>query len=654
MPRNSGDDFFLGLYSAMLVDIVRRRPSLRVECERDYKRLLSVVERHGGHRIFCDFLPALGKYVDTCLATGLYVQPCMPLSKPYKRASVIPRLFRGLYLAVFDDSGVLRSSVDALDIADLRQVLTCLKRFRAECDPSYVYMAVEEYFQIDREVRPPSLSWGEDELVGPSLNTLSLEDNEPKSFGLLKLLQPKESPLSFLNDGTFYAIQFVADCVTSELGRFYPAEWKAQHGPGAVADAPSRTDKYLFPTWPAKLDRIFPYADWAFSSVESWADTVSHDEDSLSVDSESPAKLIAVPKEFTKPRLIASEPTAHQWCQQAIRKFLMSRVNETCIADSIHFRDQNYNAELALEASHSGSHATIDLSSASDRISCWMVERLFRRSPSLLNSFHAVRTRYITNGIDKKSPKLTKLRKFSTMGSALTFPVQTYAFTMIAIGCLLKERELPYSIHSIRRLSREVRVFGDDIIVPLDCSNRVQEVLVALGLRVNRNKTFDTGKFRESCGCDAYDGHDVTRISVNVTPAVSSPESVISTVDTHNNLYSRGWMSTAEYLKRRVVEMKRYCFMPIAPGSGDVGWYDLAWWDRSSLKRRWNPSLQRVEFRVAQLYSRPTRNQTSGRSMLLQYFTEGCLPSKFLVRELGLVASISRPMLRPGWVAGAG
>ncbi|UJQ85307.1 MAG: putative replicase protein [Alehxovirus pratenecus] len=650
MIQNSGDDFFLGLYSAMFFDIVSRRPSLHVDCERDYKRLLSIVKDHGCHRVFCDFLPALGKHLDQCLANELFVRSGLPLSRPFKHGSPIPRLFKGLYLALFDESGVLRSNLDSKHVADLRQVLYCLKRFRVTCDPSYTFRSVDEYVQIDAEIRKPSLSWDCDLMDTRECGSLSLRDCHSQSPQPGDLFYEVDKPASpSISDKCLDTIQFVADAVTAELGRFKPYEWGARHGPGAVADAKGGADKYLFPTWPRKLDNIFPYADWAFSSNRIWADVVIHEPDSLSSENESDAKLITVPKEFTKPRLIASEPTAHQWCQQVLRDFLMERVSKTSISSSVRFNDQSRNARLALLASHTGSHSTIDLSSASDRLSCWLVERLFRRSPSVLEGFHAVRTRYLRNNIDKKLPSLIKLRKFSTMGSALTFPVQTYVFTMVAVGVLLHCRGLPLTYASIRTASRAVRVFGDDIIVPNDVSDAVQECLHAFGLKVNRNKTFRTGKFRESCGCEAYDGNDVTRVSVNAIPAVSSPESVIGTVDTHNNFYSRGWWRTADFLKRKVTAMKNYSFKAVAPDSGSVGWYDVAWRDSPHLKKRWNPSLQRIEYRVTRLYSRASTVPTRGESMLLQYFTVGCRPTKFLVRELGKLASISRPQLRTGW-----
>ncbi len=650
MDDSSGEAFLLGLYDAMFSDIVAQCPSLRVDCERDYKRLLSIVETDGYQRLFFDYLPAMGKHFDMCLSQGHLTKSGLPHTRSTNWSSTIPRLFKGLYLLVFDKSGELRAGLDPQAVMWLRQLFYCCKRYRTDCDPTYTFRSVDEFFQTDREVSPGSLNWDGDDFSTDTISDLHIGDRFSTVLlpdDLLRETYGSTSPL--LDSNCADAIQFVADVVTAEVGGFNAYDWRARHGPGAVADAKGVADKYLFPSWPAKLDAVFPYADWAFSSHGVWADSVIHEGSSLSSDNEVPAKLIAVPKEFTKPRLIASEPTAHQWCQQVIRDFLMDRVQETSIRHTVNFRSQERNARLALLASHTGSHGTIDLSSASDRISCYVVERLFRRSPTLVTAFHSVRTRWIRNDIDKKSPKLERLRKFSTMGSALTFPVQTYLFSMIAIGCLLSVRKLPWSSSSIERLSREVRVFGDDIIVPSDVMDLVQETLCTLGLRVNRNKTYGTGKFRESCGCEAYDGHDVTRISVNTTPVVSKPESVVSSVDTHNNFLMKGYVRTADYLKRRVVSWKRYFFPLTRPGSGSVGWYDIAWWDRSSLRKRWNPSLQRVEYRVTRAYARSRTVPTRGVSMLLQYFTVGCREVEFLVRELGLLASTTELKLRLRW-----
>jgi hypothetical protein len=331
----------------------------------------------------------------------------------------------------------------------------------------------------------------------------------------------------------------------------------------------------------------------------------------------------------------------------------MTRVSETFIRNFISFDDQSGNGELALEASKDGSFATIDLSSASDRLSCKLVERLFRKSPTILSAFYAVRTRWIRQDIDKKSPRFYRLRKFSTMGSALTFPVQSLVFLMVALGCLLEERRLRPTYRSIQSLIGQVRVFGDDIIVPTDVSDRVVDILTHLGFKVNDQKSFLTGRFRESCGVDAYAGHDVTAVSILSMPSVSKPESVLSVLDSHNNFFMRGYMHVSQYLRNFVGRLRRFSFPPVEPGSGAIGWYDFSWFDWSSLKRRFNPDLQRVEYAITQPRGSVTRSHVDSNAMVLQYFTEVTRPP--VSKEVRLGVQPLRHPIRLGrvWVCPA-
>jgi hypothetical protein len=269
-----------------------------------------------------------------------------------------------------------------------------------------------------------------------------------------------------------------------------------------------------------------------------------------------------------------------------------------------------------------GSLSTIDLSSASDRISCWLIERLFRKRPELLDAFYASRSRWITQDIDKKSPSHHVLRKFSTQGSAVTFPTQSILFSVIAIGTLLHCRGKSVNISNIKRAASEVLVFGDDIIVPTDVADRVVEALHHFRLKVNPAKTFRTGLFRESCGCDAYAGQDISRVSITCVPSVSKPETVMSSVDVHNNLLLAGWHVTAAYVKRAVDQLKRFAFPWVAALSGAVGWYSLYGESNSHLRKRWNPHLQRQEFSCTLPQGSPQKAPTGSNSEMLQYFTE--------------------------------
>ncbi len=67
------------------------------------------------------------------------------------------------------------------------------------------------------------------------------------------------------------------------------------------------------------------------------------------------------------------------------------------------------------------------------------------------------------------------------------------------------------------------------------------------------------------------------------------------------------------------------------------------------MRKRWNPSLQRTEYRVTRAYASVRTVPTRGVSMLLQYFTVGCREVEFLVRELGRLASNSKLKLKLRW-----
>jgi hypothetical protein len=144
------------------------------------------------------------------------------------------------------------------------------------------------------------------------------------------------------------------------------------------------------------------------------------------------------------------------------------------------------------------------------------------------------------------------------MGSALTFPMEAMVFaTVVFIGiekCLAR----PLSRKDCQVLRKRVRVYGDDIIVPVEFAQSVTETLESFGFRVNSNKSFLDGKFRESCGKEYYDGHDVsvvrTRHVVVDGDRWELPSSrrfvqeIESTVALRNRFYLSGLWRTAAWL----------------------------------------------------------------------------------------------------------
>jgi hypothetical protein len=136
------------------------------------------------------------------------------------------------------------------------------------------------------------------------------------------------------------------------------------------------------------------------------------------------------------------------------------------------------------------------------------------------------------------------------MGSALCFPFEALVFTTLVFLGIQEGLKRPLSHSDISSFMGAVRVYGDDIIVPKDFVLHVTEVLQLFGYKVNSGKSFWTGKFRESCGKEYYDGHDVsvTRVRTMFPSSRGHVEEIIRTVALRNHLYKAGLWSTTQYL----------------------------------------------------------------------------------------------------------
>lgn len=674
--------FLKGLYLHILRDVGREYPLDAVEWTRDHTRLLSCMENRGT-RFFTVDLPAFGKHFDRCLDDGVLTLSNLPCQKAYKKGVVVPRLFRGLLRRVFHDNGVIRPSVDTTAVLFLRELYYAAKKLRQECEPAYVYQTVAEFYDVEKVCRRPTLEWDSDSIDVDALGSrirfgeteAGANDKDPsgtqESFSFIEETQlGSPSPCLPL-------LQRVCDWVIG--GQFGPVNWRdlrPKHGPGAVADARVGVDnKYRFPHWPNKLEQIFPIEEFGYANYTAWEEDQGFVSSSPSLldtsqgmqtrlsesihtvhrmgrpvglfpiergndleseilqdydgeviplyrNHEPPSRLIAVPKTQKGPRLIASEPVCHQWMQQALKRELERMVGNSALRHTICFADQTPSRVAALDASRTGLRATIDLSSASDRLSCWTVERVFRSHSDLLCAFHAVRTRWLVNNIDKKSPKYVVLRKFAPMGSALTFPVQSVVYALMAITAVLHCRQWSLDKASLTAAARQVRVYGDDIIVPVDVVGVLSELLTELGLKVNSSKTFSRGNFRESCGMDAYNGVEVTPAYVLEVCDKTRPESVVSTVESSNNFFRKGFWDTAKYLQSTVPWEIRRRIPVVSSDSGAFGWASFTGDRYSGLKGRYNRHLQRAEVQVLILVSKMKYHSAGGWPSLLQYFTE--------------------------------
>ncbi|DAD51287.1 TPA_asm: RNA-directed RNA polymerase [ssRNA phage Gephyllon.1_27] len=641
--------YFLEVYSALMKDCAVTFPSDRRDFDRDMSRI-SLLAHQRGLGFFTLDLPAIGKVLDRSLANGYLHLDSSPHCRRVSRSVKVPRIFRGLWLRVFEPTCELRAHPDVNAILFLRQILYLAKKVKHPCSRDRVYDSVREFYQVDKNLRDSTIRW---DLDDPDFSgrRLSLTDstvqiaNVPLSnfWGAEDNAVPRE----FIP--ALDAIQRSADIVFGTLGSFNADEGFAKHGPGAVSDLRRDESKYDFPYWPEKLSRVFPIDQWAYFSHSSWVDNLlGLSRKHMPSGHEPPSKLIEVPKTQKAPRLIAAEPTAHQYCQQNVRSWIERRASQTFLKYSISFRDQRPSGRLALEASHSQSHWTIDLSSASDCVSTWLVERMLRSNVSLLDAIHSTRTRWIHNRIDTLSPAFYKLKKVSTQGSAITFPLQTVLYATIVYGATLHSRNIPITIRNLTRVAKEVRIYGDDMIVPADSGEIVSQCLGYLGFKVNDSKTFGTGKFRESCGVEGYDGYDVTPAYILSMPSPLGPESIVSCTEVSNNFHLKGFWHTAQALKWICERIPIARAPVVGHGSGQHGWTSFCGNELSGFKTRWNMNLHRDEILAPRLTTKCSITPTHGNASLFQYFTEK--PSPYLPWEAGIRG---RPAtyLRRGWVS---
>lgn len=621
--------------------------------EKDKTRL-TLLSKTRGLGFFSLDLPALDTMLTNGLKSGRLIvkgHMCKQVSSKIK----VPRFLSGLWLRVFDRNACLKPDADETAIFFLRQIFCLGKKMVAVCTPDRVQNAVKEYHIVESSIRVPSLLWDADS-IDPDVNGPSLHfcDGLARSLPLLDesddLSKSSEADRDRIR-ALAGKLQYFCDSFSERLRFFEPVSYSGarnevsgftgfKHGPGAVASR-SKSYKYDFAYWPAKLQEWFPYEECAIHNLR--ADT------HVPRNHELASRLIAVPKTAKVPRLIASEPVEHQWCQQLMLRFLEEEYRRIFQGRFIDFRDQAKSQAMTRTASLTGDLATVDLSSASDRLSCWVVERVFRKNRSVLHSLHASRTRWMRDDISSP-PIFFKKKKFASQGAAVTFPVQTLVFLL----CVLSVLDGKTLEGSVLKYGRSVQVFGDDIILPKEGYADLVILLGYLGLKVNEEKSFATGKFRESCGFDGYNGYDVTPVKP-LGLSVDGPSNRVSLVDTSNNFFRKGCWHAAEAVKSTAGNRSFMDLLPVM-GRFDAGTTlsCFSGYDFSHLRKRWNSRYQRYEVRSHVVKDKVTRKSVDSTGMLLQYFTERRSvrrPLDYLELELTDLGTTSRPRSSdgPGW-----
>jgi hypothetical protein len=358
-------------------------------------------------------------------------------------------------------------------------------------------------------------------------------------------LEAVENELSVLQRQSFAtSFAWLYSGVLNDLTRLIERqEVTPKHGPGSTQDKLLGNRKWLFPTWTERLEYLFPYARFC---THTWQKNSDYRTSFLPPEHEPPVEVVFVPKTQKSPRVIAMEPTHMQYVQQALMSSLVPLLERSHIGPSQGFTDQVPNRVKARIGSITGQYGTIDLSEASDRVLASLVKQALEPWPIAQEAIMSSRS------LSSRLPsgKVIPLRKFASMGSALCFPMEVMVFSAI-IFTALREAGGYSTAQALKAFAAgEVRVYGDDIIVPVDSVSIVEEYLETYGLRVNRSKSFSLGKFRESCGGDYYDGIEITPVRVrrDLPSDRNHVEEIVSTCATANLLSDAGYDRASEYL----------------------------------------------------------------------------------------------------------
>jgi len=532
----------IGLTRSLFIDLKRLHPEVR-GLERDLLTLEARVEDEG-IGFLTVALPAFGKAFDRGLSSGR-----LPSILGFCKAKgeSIPSFLSGMTGRVFDSkTGLILDEAPTDLILSIRQVLYLFKKLVTD--------SAREEVLHERAA---------DNFVETDLRIGQLPAD----------LVPK--------------VARAARMILQGLDSWQ--ELACRHGPGAVCEGLTSNQKWVaVQTGLVDFDPRLMYAGYDLPAMLASETVPPVNEVSANDSSSISARFVTVAKSSTARRAITVEPIINQFVQQGLNLQLRETILRCPVMRrSLALSDQGPNQLLALDGSLTGKWCTIDLSSASDLLSLDLVQLVFASYPRFLLGIDLCRTPRVRVGSSD-----IVLRKFAGMGNAMTFPVQSVVFALLANLASHGDGE-SITIESLKRHASDVRVYGDDIICRTEHFSRVAEWLTRFGLQINQAKTFHEGNFRESCGVDAWRGTCVTPVYLHHQPSnLKESSAVASNVSTSNQLWLRGYYVAAKFVEG-YVDGKYH--LPLVPNDSSA----LGWHTRQNLTsyQRWSRSLHRYEFK---------------------------------------------------------
>jgi len=516
----------------MLVEAILRQASmdLGLSVERDVATMRHRCE-HEGLSFLTIILPKLSDSLEKGLEDGRLSCP-----SDFARHGRLPRFMGGFFSRVFTIDGELRHDACPDSILFIRQVSRFFKKLELGCSPSRNKKAIQHFVDVEAELRnvTPQIERKDD-----VLDTIS---------GILwSQVFPEIDPLDLV----------------------------CHHGPGSTADRLLPNGRNHISKWNHRSEFLFPsdlhcFPNYGFAaqagSIQGEGDIV-RGPDYLELRDELPVRIVFVPKTMTTPRVIAMEPSHMQYIQQSIKDLVYYTLeNHSMTRNSIRFSDQRHNQLLAHSSSIDKRASTLDLKDASDRVHLHLVQRIFKTS-GLLQYLEDARSLHAT----LPDGRNIVLSKYASMGSALCFPVEAMVFYTLVLCAMHQLDGTRPSTRSIKRYSRSISVYGDDIIVPVEYTDVVVRYLESYALKVNVSKSFSKGNFRESCGADYFKGTSVRPIYARQYPHDVSqawrPKDVMSWVDISDHFYLNGMWIVSQAIRDMVNSVVRRT-IPVSQTAG--------------------------------------------------------------------------------------
>lgn len=499
----------------------------------------------------------------------------------WKRFKCLPAFLRGFTRRIFNThNGAILDEPCTESVKAVRQICLFAKKLKIPCTPNRESAAYKDYIKTEQELvyqdwsRPAAISYASVSRV--------LYSNIFSNFDIYSLLP--------------------------------------NHGPGAVREGLRPNGKYTFSIWHDRLNRSFPY-DWFANYNLNHTDDVRENLTNVDECGEEPIRIGSVPKTQLSPRIIGLEPACKMFTQQSIKSYMYDTIERHGItAGHVNFTDQSINQLLALTNSVDCEYATLDMKKASDLVLTDHVEVAYSGVPHLLNALMDSRS----TDAELPTGEVIHLKKFASMGSATCFPVEAMHFFTICVASLLDKWKLQHNLENIKRVSKYVYVYGDDIIVPVHAVESVIDYMNQMGSIVNVSKSFYKGNFRESCGMDAYMGECVTPIYLRTLPPCDRTDAsgFLSWVSMGNQLYKagyyRGFSAVRSYIDRKHFFGK----LPSIPCEEfpGVGW--LKPYSNPASSYRYNSGFQTTQMRCPIVTPVRQKDKIEGWPALLKWYLE--------------------------------